>query len=424
MPSWKRVIVSGSDAILNSVTATAGFTGSLLGNASTATILQTARTINGTSFNGSANITTANWGTTRTITIGATGKSVNGSGNVAWSLAEIGAQAALTNPVTGTGTTNYVSKFTGGTTIGNSQIFDNGTNVGIGTTSPSQKLDVSGSIAISKNAEYIYGKTSSGGNVRLLGINAGNVAYVGAIDSGPISTIFNASTTSLSSAFYTAGTERVRIDSSGNVGIGTTSPSAKLDVVGNIGVSGNILDTTIASFKWDTSGYLYAGNFGDPQGNLAYQVDAGIASITNQDSFDTSWIDNPSYNGQVLVATAGETVVAGQLVYLRTDGSWYLAAATAVATATQLIGIALNGANANRRVAILLDGLIGISYHDQFGTITSGAPLYVSTTAGNVSEAPPSNSGEIVRLVGHNIYENSSNYAVIRFQPDNTWLEL
>ena len=64
------------------------------GNAATATALQTARTINGTSFNGSANITTANWGTARTITIGATGKSVNGSGNVAWSLGEIGAAAA------------------------------------------------------------------------------------------------------------------------------------------------------------------------------------------------------------------------------------------------------------------------------------------------------------------------------------------
>ena len=62
-------------------------------DANTANTLATARTINGTSFNGSANITTANWGTARTITIGKTGKSVNGSGNVSWSLAEIGCQA-------------------------------------------------------------------------------------------------------------------------------------------------------------------------------------------------------------------------------------------------------------------------------------------------------------------------------------------
>lgn len=56
-----------------------------------ANTLTTARTINGTSFNGSANITTANWGTARTLTVGNTGKSVNGAGNVSWSLSEIGA---------------------------------------------------------------------------------------------------------------------------------------------------------------------------------------------------------------------------------------------------------------------------------------------------------------------------------------------
>ena len=63
---------------------------SITGNAATATKLQTARTINGTSFNGTANITTANWGTARTLTIGATGKSVNGSSNVSWSNNEVG----------------------------------------------------------------------------------------------------------------------------------------------------------------------------------------------------------------------------------------------------------------------------------------------------------------------------------------------
>ena len=61
-------------------------TGSVSGNASTATTLQTSRSINGTSFNGSANITTANQGTARNITItdnsgahSGTTTSVNGS---------------------------------------------------------------------------------------------------------------------------------------------------------------------------------------------------------------------------------------------------------------------------------------------------------------------------------------------------------
>lgn len=81
---------------------TAGtITAALSGNASTASTLQTARTINGTSFNGSANITTANWGTSRTLTVGNTGKSVNGGANVSWSLSEIGAFSSAGGTVTG-----------------------------------------------------------------------------------------------------------------------------------------------------------------------------------------------------------------------------------------------------------------------------------------------------------------------------------
>lgn len=66
----------------------------LSGNASSATKLATARSINGTNFDGSGAITTANWGTARNIQIGLTSKSVNGSAGVSWSLAEIGAEPA------------------------------------------------------------------------------------------------------------------------------------------------------------------------------------------------------------------------------------------------------------------------------------------------------------------------------------------
>lgn len=81
-------------------------TGSLRGNATTATTLQTSRTINGTSFNGSANITTSYWGTTRTIW----GQSVNGSANVS------GAMTGVTS-ITATGlirTSNLFSAGDGG----------------------------------------------------------------------------------------------------------------------------------------------------------------------------------------------------------------------------------------------------------------------------------------------------------------------
>jgi hypothetical protein len=53
----------------------------------------------------------------------------------AWRQKGIDSVAGLSR-VTGSGTTNYVAKFTGSTAVGNSQIFDNGTNLGIGTTTP------------------------------------------------------------------------------------------------------------------------------------------------------------------------------------------------------------------------------------------------------------------------------------------------
>ncbi|MGS2727456.1 tail fiber domain-containing protein [Psychroserpens sp. BH13MA-6] len=59
----------------------------------------------------------------------------DGNGALSWST--------LSSP-TITGTTNYIPKFTGTTALGNSQIYDSGTNVGIGTTTPSEKLSVNG----------------------------------------------------------------------------------------------------------------------------------------------------------------------------------------------------------------------------------------------------------------------------------------
>ena len=90
---WKCVYsynldISSTSTFSGKATFNGGLSGTLTGNASTATTLQTGRTINGTTFNGSANITTSYWGTSRTFYINdPSGEhynsySVNGSGNV------------------------------------------------------------------------------------------------------------------------------------------------------------------------------------------------------------------------------------------------------------------------------------------------------------------------------------------------------
>ena len=55
-------------------------------------------------------------------------------------------KSLIDTKISGSGTVNYIPKFSASGTVGNSIVYDNGTNVGIGTTSPSEKLDVNGKV--------------------------------------------------------------------------------------------------------------------------------------------------------------------------------------------------------------------------------------------------------------------------------------
>lgn len=98
---------------------TGDVTGDLTGNADTATQLKTPRSINGTNFDGTSNITTNKWGTTRTITIkdsdstnAGTAVNVDGSGNVTLPLPST-IKASLAGNVTGNVTGNLTGNVTG-----------------------------------------------------------------------------------------------------------------------------------------------------------------------------------------------------------------------------------------------------------------------------------------------------------------------
>jgi len=65
-------------------------------------------------------------------------------------------QAASGGTLTGSGTANYISKWTGGTSLGNSVIYDNGTNVGIGTAGPGEKLEVNGNFKVTGNSNTCH----------------------------------------------------------------------------------------------------------------------------------------------------------------------------------------------------------------------------------------------------------------------------
>jgi hypothetical protein len=134
-------------------------------------------------------------------------------------------QPLLTNPITGTGTTNYLPKFTGSTALGNSLIFDNGTNVGIGTSSPNSILEIS-------QASPIF-RIQASDSATFHGIEfrqgAGFDAFIKQLPSTGEFRISNGRSVGWGgfTSFYTDTVERMRITSGGNVGIGTTSPGVK-----------------------------------------------------------------------------------------------------------------------------------------------------------------------------------------------------
>ena len=157
-------------------------------------------------------------------------------------LSDIGGQPALTNPITGTGTTNYVSKFTGTTSLGDSQIFDNGTNVGIGTASPTYKLEISGAL---RSTGTLYSDNGS-----LAGaLNLGQIVSIGSSWTSYANLVFT---------MHNGGgfSDIMKLQGNGNVGIGTSSPITKLHIdkasqtIGGTTPNGGLVITNLAGSNY------------------------------------------------------------------------------------------------------------------------------------------------------------------------------
>jgi hypothetical protein len=138
-------------------------------------------------------------------------------------------------------------------------------DVGIGTDTPSGNLHISSETSedclliieadIDNNDEndtpQIWFKADGGINEGLIGLNDNTLDLINNVSvSGGIRFLTGSTNNTGTTTPYTGATERMRITSAGNVGIGTDTPAQELDVVGNIATSGNIelghaSDTTI-----------------------------------------------------------------------------------------------------------------------------------------------------------------------------------
>jgi hypothetical protein len=169
----------------------------------------------------------------------------------------------------GSGTTNYIPKFTSSSAIGNSQVFDNGTNVGIGTATPAYKLDVSGRVNISNAASAWNSFTTN--QLRIAGTASGQSMSISFTDNNNSNGWFGYKddATAANRYFYWSAndgsSQQMILNSSGNLGLGVT-PSAwslltALQISGGASLAGYGGATYLGqNFYYGSGGDTYISN--------------------------------------------------------------------------------------------------------------------------------------------------------------------
>ena len=252
----------------------------------------------------------------------------------------------------------------------------------------------------------------------------------------------------------------------GSVGIGTTSPGEKLEVVGNISSSGDIkantftavgnvdfdgdldvdgttnLDIVDIDGAVDMASTLTVDGTVDIAGELQHSgdTDTKISFSTNQISlkagntsvfestitgskltnihqniFDTGSVALSS-NSAIgdIVKFGGSSTVAGGIYFLNSAGGWTLTIASAAATSTGSLAVAV-GTNSTTH-GMCLRGFVN-PFTDPSAGI--GSPVYLSDThTGRILAVPPSDTNDVVRIVGYQygpdlIYFNPSNDYIV-----------
>ena len=380
----------------------------------------------GTVTSGTVDLAISNTGSASfSSSVTATSLIKSGGTSVQYLMAD-GSVSTLTNPVTGTGTTNYVPKFTSASAIGNSQIFDTGSFVTIGsTTNDGNGLTVND---VSTYRGIGIATSTASARPTLSFVNR-NTAQYGSF----IQDINGALAFGRMNFDYGGHSEFVRITSAGNVGIGTTAPETALHVIGEISVPSYIrltnagANNAFISESWGINlngvtthpvqvrgasfsvGYSLGGGASYGTNNMFVAGSVGIGTTSPSSLLELFGASSALSDGNFTIGTnsitgatrfsfkrAGTTV--GQIAYSHDNENLEFIANTASS------GIVFYSAGTNERMRITSGGNVGI------GTTAPTALLTVAGTAdlawsASTSKLQISRSSTVARLQN---YENGS----------------
>ncbi len=200
----------------------------------------------------------------------------NAVGDATWQ------HASAIGLASGSGTLNFVPKWNpNGTTLSNSQIFDDGTNVGIGTTTPGAGLVVSGT-GIWKSAIGIQ-NTTSGMEWRM---NVNGTTFGITKIPGSTFTPLQLFSTGGMDFSNSAGTSIARLLDNGNVGVGTTAPQHTLSVGPTTADAQGVM---VRGFGNGPANWKGGAAFGNTNATVIMGELGGVANIGGHNSNLSAW---------------------------------------------------------------------------------------------------------------------------------------
>ncbi len=273
---------------------------------------------------------------------------------------------------------------TAGNAISFSQVMtlDSSGNLGIGTSSPGVRLSVdSGAAAIaanfnSTNATGVYLRFQNSGTA------IGDLGSGGNLFGGGTVGDFGLTSRAGNLVFGTGSTERMRLDSSGNLGLGVTPSAWDTAIFRTLQVGGGGGSVSLSGRTDGTKDLVLGSNIYYGTGNFRY-VGTGVATMYRQDVAAHTWYTAPS-------GTAGNVISFTQAMTL--DASGNLGIGTTSNGVAKIYAYTTSGGVDNFRMAdensTIASGIRAVGDAIAFRTqaaerarITSGGDLGVGTTS-------------------------------------------